>query len=60
MSLVDTHCHIDLYPDYQQVVKRVEAKQIYTVAVTTAPSVYRQSNSLYIARAIHSQRIQSF
>ncbi|MBE7512733.1 MAG: TatD family hydrolase [Anaerolineales bacterium] len=46
MSLVDTHCHIDLYPDYQQVVKRVEAKQIYTVAVTTAPSVYRQSNSL--------------
>lgn len=46
MSLVDTHCHIDLYPDYQQVISRVEAKQVYTVAVTTAPSVYRQSSAL--------------
>lgn len=46
MSLADTHCHIDLYPDYQHVISKVEAQQIYTIAVTTAPSVYRQSSTL--------------
>jgi len=46
MSLIDTHCHIDLYPDYQKIINLVEANQVYTIAVTTAPSVYRKSSSL--------------
>lgn len=46
MKLVDTHCHIDLYSNYQEIIQVVEEKQIYTIAVTNAPSVFRQSSSL--------------
>jgi TatD DNase family protein len=46
MKLVDTHCHIDLYPNYREVIQAVEKKQIYTIAVTNAPSVFRHSSSL--------------
>lgn len=57
MKFVDTHCHIDLYPNYNEVIHAVEKKQIYTIAVTNAPSVFRQSSSLtknskYIRTAI--------
>lgn len=46
MPLVDTHCHIDLYSDPRALARRVEAAQIYTIAVTNAPSVFRQTRSL--------------
>jgi TatD DNase family protein len=39
-SLVDTHCHIDLYPHPIDLVRQVEHARIHTVAVTNAPSVY--------------------
>src|SRR5690606_1032849 len=48
---------IDLYPNYREVIRSVEEKQIYTIAVTNAPSVFRQSgnltrNSTYLRTAI--------
>lgn len=46
MRLFDTHCHIDLYPDYTALIDEVEHSQIYTIAVTNTPSVFRQSASL--------------
>jgi len=46
MKFIDTHCHIDLYPNYREVIQSVEKKQIYTIAVTNAPSVFRQSGNL--------------
>lgn len=57
MKLVDTHCHIDLYPNYREVIQTVEKAQVYTIAVTNAPSVFRQSNGIaknsrYIRTAI--------
>lgn len=57
MKLVDTHCHIDLYPNYRDVIQSAEKRQVYTIAVTNAPSVFRQSsdltkNSKYIRTAI--------
>lgn len=57
MKFVDTHCHIDLYPNYREIIQAVEKKQIYTIAVTNVPSVFRQSNRLtksskYIRTAI--------
>lgn len=45
-SLVDTHCHIDLYPSPADVLQRCEAERIYTVAVTNAPSVFSHTQSL--------------
>jgi TatD DNase family protein len=45
-SLVDTHCHVDLFPDPYELVRRIEAAQVYTIAVTNAPSVFRQTAAL--------------
>lgn len=39
-TLHDTHCHVDLYPAPAAVVRRAEAAGVYTVAVTTTPSVF--------------------
>jgi len=46
MSFVDTHCHVDLYPDYLKLLEETEQAGIYTIAVTNAPSVFRQCFSL--------------
>jgi TatD DNase family protein len=55
--LVDTHCHIDLYPNFHQIIDAVEAAGIYTIAVTNAPSVFREcvqllSGKKYIRAAL--------
>lgn len=44
--LVDTHCHVDLYSDPAKVVAESEREQIYTVAVTNAPFVFRHTADL--------------
>lgn len=44
--LVDTHCHVDLYPDPRALIRRIEAEHIYAIAVTNAPSVFRQTVAL--------------
>lgn len=46
MRLFDTHCHLDLYPDYGGVLDEIECAQIYTIAVTNAPSVFRRSSQI--------------
>lgn len=38
--LVDTHCHVDLYPDPAVVIKGIEQGGVYTIAVTNTPSVF--------------------
>lgn len=45
-NLIDTHCHIDLYPDPQAVLAETESQQIYTIAVTNTPSVYPHMQAL--------------
>jgi TatD DNase family protein len=44
--LVDTHCHVDLYPDYASVIDEAEAAGVYTVAVTNTPSVFPKMRNL--------------
>ena len=44
--LMDLHCHLDLYPDPQQVVSEVIKRQIYVLSVTTTPSAWEITNSL--------------
>jgi TatD DNase family protein len=46
MRLIDTHCHLDLYPDYRAVLDEVERDCIYTIAVTNAPSVFSRCTHL--------------
>lgn len=46
MRLIDTHCHVDLYPDYRGLIEETERAQIYTIAVTNTPSVFRHCLAL--------------
>jgi len=36
--MIDTHCHLDLYPHPEVIAEDIEAKKITTVAVTNLPS----------------------
>lgn len=46
MHFVDTHCHLDLFPDYTSIIEEIENNKIYTIAVTNTPSVFEQSSKL--------------
>jgi TatD DNase family protein len=49
-ALVDTHFHLDLFPDPAAVVARCEAERIYTIAVTNAPCVFNKTERLTAGR----------
>jgi TatD DNase family protein len=40
------HCHVDLFPDPQKLVRAIERSQTHTVAVTNAPSVFQYTEGL--------------
>lgn len=42
MSYVDSHCHIDRYDDPAAVMRRAEAANVVTVAVTELPSAFQR------------------
>jgi len=46
MTLHDVHCHIDLYRDYDAVIREAEAARVFTLAVTNTPAVYTQCHDL--------------
>lgn len=45
-SLVDFHCHLDLYPDYAEAIADCERAGIYTLAVTTTPQAWPRNREL--------------
>lgn len=45
-SLVDFHCHLDLYPDLAQSVAACESARVFTLAVTTTPKAWQRNNEL--------------
>jgi TatD DNase family protein len=44
--MIDFHCHLDLYPDPREVVRRCAERGLYVLSVTTTPSAWRQSSEL--------------
>lgn len=44
--LADTHCHLDLYPDYADVIAEIDRLRIEVIAVTNTPSVFRHCVAL--------------
>lgn len=54
--LYDTHFHLDLHKDSSSVIREIEHNQIYTIAVTNLPDLYRKEmckiNSKYIRLAL--------
>lgn len=45
-SLIDYHCHLDLYPDFEQLVNKCEHDQIHTITVTTTPRAWPKNYEL--------------
>ena len=45
-SLVDLHCHLDLYPDHAAVVAECDRLKIFTLAVTTTPRAWPRNHEL--------------
>jgi TatD DNase family protein len=43
---VDTHCHVDLYPDAGSILTEAESSRVLVVAVTNAPSVFFHTREL--------------
>lgn len=44
--MIDFHCHLDLYPNAQEVVKECDARGLYVLAVTTTPSAWEGTSAL--------------
>jgi TatD DNase family protein len=45
-SLVDFHCHLDLYKDHALAVAECERQRIFTLAVTTTPRAWPRNHEL--------------
>lgn len=45
-SLVDFHCHLDLYPDFERLVGECDSARVYTLAVTTTPRAWERNRDL--------------
>lgn len=66
LKLVDFHCHLDLFPNYLEIVRECEMLGIKTLTVTNAPSVWRQNQLLVqscqhirVALGLHPQLAHS-
>lgn len=46
MDLVDLHCHLDLYPDFPEIIEECERERVYTLAVTTTPAAWTRNRDL--------------
>jgi TatD DNase family protein len=45
-SLVDFHCHLDLFPDFERLVGECDRARVYTLAVTTTPRAWERNRDL--------------
>lgn len=46
MTLVDFHCHLDLYPDHVAAVRQCDEDGVFTLAVTTTPRAWPRNQEL--------------
>ncbi|SBO12515.1 putative deoxyribonuclease YjjV [Vibrio mediterranei] len=44
--MMDMHCHVDLYPDYDMVLKDISDTGCYLLSVTTVPSAFKGTVNL--------------
>lgn len=43
---IDLHCHLDLYPNFEELILECEKNQIFTLAVTTTPRAWPRNSAL--------------
>ena len=63
---VDTHCHLDLYKDYRQVISESDRSNTLIIAVTNLPSIFEQECALFqeysnviVSLGLHPQLVGS-
>ncbi|QUS59048.1 Qat anti-phage system TatD family nuclease QatD [Pseudovibrio brasiliensis] len=63
-QLVDYHCHIDLYPDYKQIMRECDTDGVATLAVTTTPLAWERNielasttQNVRVALGLHPQLV---
>jgi TatD DNase family protein len=63
-TLVDFHCHLDLYPNHEEAVARCEREGVFTLAVTTTPKAWprnqkiaAQTRHVRVALGLHPQLV---
>lgn len=44
--MMDLHCHVDLYPDFDKVLSNIQDSGFYVLSVTTVPSAYEGTAKL--------------
>lgn len=44
--MMDMHCHIDLYKDYERVLAKASESKCYVLSVTTTPSAWTKTNKI--------------
>jgi TatD DNase family protein len=44
--VIDFHCHLDLYPNYQEVRRECDRRGMYVLSVTTTPSAWKGTSAL--------------
>lgn len=54
-ELVDYHCHLDLYPDYERKFSECSSARVATLAVTTTPKAWSRNKML----AAHSPHVRA-
>lgn len=50
IGLIDTHFHLDLYKNHQEIVDFLNEKKIYTLCVTNSPGIYESCRKLYSSK----------
>jgi len=64
--LYDTHFHLDLQKDRSAVIREIEQNQIYTIAVTNLPDLYRKeireikSKYIRLALGLHPELVHQY
>ncbi|MGP9800447.1 Qat anti-phage system TatD family nuclease QatD [Rheinheimera sp. NSM] len=44
--MMDLHCHVDLYPDFSEVLNDIQSCNFYVLSVTTVPSAFEGTEGL--------------
>lgn len=64
--LVDYHCHLDLYPDFENIIDECEKNKVHTLAVTTTPRAFPKNYELTAGKefvraalGLHPQLVES-
>ncbi len=64
--LYDTHFHLDLQKDRSAVIREIEQNQVYTIAVTNLPDLYRKeireikSKYIRLALGLHPELVHQY